>query len=578
MQPTARLLTLTLALAIAAIAPARASFTQRAEFGTGATIGTAWGDPDRDGDLDLAVTNFQAPNQLYTNNGDGTFTGTPQFGNGASFAVTWADADNDGDADLAVGRASNQQNYLYVNNDNGTYTQQNQFGMLRTIALAWGDFDGDGDLDMAVGNGLLGTAEQNYLYVNNGDGTFTSRPEFGTGQTGSLVWGDCDNDGDLDMAVGNGGFGFVGQNYLYVNNGNGTFTGREEFGARDTAALAWGDADNDGDLDMAVGNWNAGGCLLYLNNGDGTFTAQEQFGARDTNTIAWGDFDNDGDLDLATGNGDFQSAEQNYLYVNQGDGTFIETPEFGLGSTDSVVWGDFDGDGDLDLAVGNEHSPTQNYLYVNEENDGAGLDIHLVGHFHDLGAGYSNRDGVGAHVAVYEGGHIGEADRLIGYREVEAHGGFSSQNAIDPHFGCGGFAAVDVRILWPGSAGRRILQEVAGVAPGQRIVVEEAGMPADAGEGDRGGLLPAIRVAPNPVRDRARIDLLGSLSTAEAVRICDASGRTVRELSLPAGAGNAGTSVHWDGRDRGGNPLPAGIYFVAPRNEPRQAARVLLLR
>jgi hypothetical protein len=562
------------ALAAICALPARAAFTERAEFGTGATLGVAWGDPDRDGDADLAVAHFNAPNQLFTNNGDGTFTGAAQFGTGASFAVVWADKDNDGDLDIGVGRSNNQQNLLYINNGDGTFTQQNQFGTLRTTSLAWGDFDNDGDLDMAVGNGILGVAQQNALYVNNGDGTFTQRAEFGLGQTDSLVWGDFDDDGDLDLAVGNGGFGFDGQNYLYVNNGDGTFTERAEFGVRDTACMAWGDADNDGDLDMAVGNWDAGGCYLYVNNGNGTFTQQSRFGARDTNTLSWGDFDNDGDLDLAVGNGDFTSAEQNYLYVNDGTGTFTEQAEFGLGSTDSVVWADFDADGDLDLAAGNEHTPPQNYLYVNEGSSTAFLAIRLIGHFHDQGAGWSNRDGIGARVLVYEAGHLGDPAYLLGMREVEAHGGFSSQNPIDPHFGLAGVASVDVRIRWPGSAGRRILQDVTGIAAGQRIVVDEAGtpagVPASATAGDRDALL----VYPNPSPGRTTIAWRGDRTAMEAVTILDVAGR---EVWTSRGDAAGQTLVTWDGFSREGRRAPAGVYFVRGTTPRGSALAPLLL-
>lgn len=455
------------------------AFTEQAQFGAGATLAVAWGDYDNDGDLDLAVANFSGrSNELYVNNGDGTFTQQSQFGPAQTFAVVWGDYDNDGDLDMAVGNGSNRQNALYINNGNGTFTAQAQFGRSRTNGMAWGDYDNDGDLDLAVGNGILGSIQQNYLYVNNGDGTFTEQAQFGTGQTDAVAWGDYDNDGDLDLAAGNGGFGFVGQNYLYINNGDGTFAEQAQFGIGDTAAVAWGDYDNDGDLDLAVGNWNDGQNLLYINNGDGTFTEQAQFGAGDTNTLSWGDADNDGDLDLAVGNGDFQTADQNYLYINNGDGTFTERAEFGQGSTDALAWGDYDNDGDLDVAAGNEHSPSQNYLYIDNTNDRNYLILHLIGHRHDRGTGYSNRNGIGAKVSVYRQGQLGERNHLLGYREVEAKGGFSPQNSIDVHFGLPHEAAVDIRILWPGSAGSFIVQDLVAVTTGQKLTVDEEGVRA----------------------------------------------------------------------------------------------------
>ncbi len=216
-----------------------------------------------------------------------------------------------------------------------------------TYCVAWGDYDNDSDLDLAVGNW-----GDNYLYTNNGDSTFTEQQQFGTANTNSVAWGDYDNDSDLDLAVGN----HFGVNYLYTNNGDGTFSERQEFGSGGTWSVAWGDYDNDSDLDLAVGMW--GDNYLYTNNGDSTFTEQQQFGSGETCEVAWGDYDNDSDLDLAVGN----YYASNQLYVNNGDGTFTERQEFGARYTRSLAWADFDRDGDLDLAVGNS---VENVLYVN---------------------------------------------------------------------------------------------------------------------------------------------------------------------------------------------------------------------
>ena len=138
-----------------------------------------------------------------------------------------------------------------------------------TFSVVYGDVDGDGDLDLAVGN-----YGQNVVYLNDGDGTFdTTSYNFGTGSdaTFRVALGDVDGDGDLDLAVGNTNQ----QNVVYLNNGDGTFhaTGNS-FGpvGDNTSSVAFGDLDGDGHLDLAVGNYYAQN-VVYLNNGDGTFPA-----------------------------------------------------------------------------------------------------------------------------------------------------------------------------------------------------------------------------------------------------------------------------------------------------------------
>jgi enediyne biosynthesis protein E4 len=560
-----------------ALSRAQTCFTESAQFGSKATIAVAWADCDGDGDPDLAVGNNSRGNQLFINNGNGTFTEQAQFGTGSTFAVVWADFDNDGDPDMAVGR-SNLASYLYLNNGNGTFTQQSVLATHNTIALAWADFNRDGRLDLAAGNGLLGFPEQNTLYVNNGDGTFTPQAQFGQGQTATVAWGDFNNDGWPDLAAGNGGFGYTGQNYLYVNNGNGTFTERAEFGQGDTSCLDWADFNNDGWLDLAVGNWNNGQCYLYVNDGHGNFTEEPVFGVHNVNGIATGDFNNDGWLDLALADGTFSAAEQNYLYINNGDGTFTELPAFGLGSTDAVAWADVDLDGDLDLAVGNEHTPGQNYLETNCQEPGPYLEVRLLGHRHDLGPGCSNRDGIGAKIAVYEAGFLGDAAHLLGYREVSAHGGFASQNLRDAHFGLPGQTSVDLRVTWPGSYGFAAVQDLPAVAVNQSLLVEEPVPPASVPPASPQGSSGRLQVSPNPAVGSTTLEWSGADPSLDRMQIYDAGGQLVRTLRARVEERSATRRAQWDGKGEAGDRLPAGLYFVRPPGaDMRAAGRVLLL-
>lgn len=572
---------LTLATSLALIgntSPAGAvpSFTELLRFGTGhPTVCVAWADYDLDGDVDLGVGN-NGQNYLYRNDGGYVFTEQTAFGMRTTFALAWGDIDNDGDPDMAVGNIDSFfGNRLHTNSGNGTFSGQNMFGNGSTVALAWADYDLDGDLDLAVGKGIVGTIEQNYLYVNNGNGTWTEQEQFGIGQSCSVVWGDVDADGDPDLAVGRGGFGFVGQNVLYINNGNGTFTEREDFGLGDTSSLAFGDYDEDGDLDLAVANWDGGQSYLYVNDGAGNFTGQNQFGIGDPNTVAWGDFDNDGDLDVGQGNGDFTSGAPSSLWVNDGAGSFAVAAPFGTGSTDGVAWGDVDLDGDLDLGVGNEHSPNQNYLYVNQENDADFLFLRLVGHRHDLGAGYSNRDGVGAKVFAYEAGFLGNAAHLLGFREIEAHGGFSSQNQIDAHFGLPGRSTVDVRIVWPGSGGTHVTQDLPGVPVPGRFAVHE-GITATAAPLATSEPLARWRVFPNPSGTAVNLELARSMLGSTELQVFDVTGQLVRRL---VGVNEGGvTRARWDGTDAAGRSTGAGVYFVRGVGSTREVGRIVRLK
>ncbi len=293
---------------------------------------SAWGDFDGDGHLDFvqAWTNTHTggnhKNYIYFGDGYGGFTAERLLWSHQSYGVDAADYDKDGDLDVAV--ANFGQNYLYINDGHGHFTAVPAFGTGDTIRVQWGDCNGDGYPDLAVANRGPSnhSGQQNYLYINNGNGMFTQRAEFGSGATYSITWGDFDGDGDLDAAVAN-----YGQNYLYINDGTCHFTARSEFGNKHTTDIAWGDFDGDGDLDAAVANgrWPSEGSYydniqnyLYVNNGDGTFTAHSEFGTRCSVSASWGDIDGDGDLDLAVTNA--AESQPNVLYVNNGDGTFAE--------------------------------------------------------------------------------------------------------------------------------------------------------------------------------------------------------------------------------------------------------------
>ncbi len=328
----------------------------------------AWGDADNDGDLDILLTGIDTTNtslsEVYQNNGDGTFTdlnaGLVAVLNGS---VAWGDADNDGDLDiLLTGRGNGNEIHteVYRNDGNSTFTDLN-VGLtgVQYSSVALGDADNDGDLDILItGTDIAGISRIAKVYRNDGGGLFTDLNAALTGvANGSVAWGDADNDGDLDILLSGRDSANIRIAKVYLNNGNSTFTDLNAgLSGVDYSSVAWGDADSDGDLDILLTGQDNGFIPIskvYLNNGDSTFT---DLNAGLTgvvgSSVAWGDYDNDGHLDILLTGRDNTNTRVAKVYRNNGNSTFTDLSAGLTGVVlGSVAWGDYDNDGDLDIIL-----------------------------------------------------------------------------------------------------------------------------------------------------------------------------------------------------------------------------------
>jgi Flp pilus assembly protein TadD len=415
----------------------------------------AVGDVDGDGTDDLFVSAWSASMgksvaKLYRVQGgfvrDVTTRSNVSLPEGAAYA-TFADFDNDGWLDLFV-IGGERKGHLWRNRGDGTFEDVSSKAGIGDVHAArkavFVDLDHDGDLDLL----LLG-GSQRIVYRNNLDGTFTEATSAlglsGAGGSGDAVFGDFDGDGRIDVLVGGGGN--VGADALLHNGGAQRFsdaTANSGLSGASTA-LAVGDYNNDGFLDVFVAGTAGTASALWLNKGNGTFTRDTrstsvlQGTATVTGAVArFFDYDNDGWLDLVVAGKTGANAKSSgvFLLRNDRSGKFIDRstvipqPVRAAGATAAAV-SDVDEDGDQDLWL-IDGSGAPRFLRNDLGNSNLAVNVELKG-LRD-GSGKNNALGVGARLEL-RAGDLYET-RVVTDRVT--------------HFGLGPHLKADVlRVEWP---------------------------------------------------------------------------------------------------------------------------------
>jgi hypothetical protein len=451
----------------------------------------AWGDYDGDGWVDLYCSNRDVNKDayLFKNNG-GTFT--QQGFDGFDWYGIFGDYDNDGDLDLfsywdGANFARNEGASGFVA-DGSVVPEISEF----SVGACWGDLDGDTLLDIYSGgyeNWDMNTTYDDSVLMNQSASSFNVDRSIAGRRARGITMADFDEDNDLDVYVSNYR---LQPNQLWLNDGAGNLVERaNEYdvdGIRDatgyyghTIGSAWGDLDNDGHIDLFVGNFahptTGQDRPQFLKNlgPDGEYRFEDKSATANLEyqesyaSPALGDFDNDGYLDLYFTIVYAGGSDHNVLYRNTGNWGFSDvTSQADLGisiqGNYQAAWADYDRDGDLDLFTGGR-------LYENPlDNGNHWLQVHIEGDGQRVDA-----QGIGTQVRIPWNG-------MTLLRQVEGATGQGNQNDPTLHFGLGSESGpVTLQVSWLNG-----YKQLVETGVDQRITV--SGPPSADGDEDGDGM------------------------------------------------------------------------------------------